>query len=131
MDEPVRRRTSCWSGGRVACSASCRSRSSSASQFTGLEGKYVKLEDTIASFERVASASSTSCPTGVLHAGGDRGRRGAGQENGVGLMHVSVISASARFFQGEADSVVAPAYDGLVGIFPVTRPFMTLWVREL
>jgi F-type H+/Na+-transporting ATPase subunit beta len=35
-----------------------------AEQFTGRPGKYVKLEDTIESFERVARpASSTTCPS--------------------------------------------------------------------
>ena len=29
-------------------------------------------------------------------------------------------------FEGEADAVVAPAYDGLVGILPRHAPFMTL-----
>jgi len=33
-----------------------------ASQFTGLEGKYVKLEDTIASFERVVSGEFDQLP---------------------------------------------------------------------
>ncbi len=33
-----------------------------ASQFTGLEGKYVKLEDTIASFERVVSGEFDHLP---------------------------------------------------------------------
>ena len=41
-------------------------------------------------------------------------------------MHVSVISAERAVFQGEADAVVAPAYDGLVGILPRHAPFMTL-----
>jgi len=41
-------------------------------------------------------------------------------------MHVSVISAERSVFDGEADSVVAPAYDGLVGILPRHAPFMTL-----
>ena len=33
-----------------------------AAQFTGLEGKYVKLEDTIASFERVVSGEFDHLP---------------------------------------------------------------------
>jgi len=33
-----------------------------ASQFTGLEGKYVKLEETIASFERVVSGEFDHLP---------------------------------------------------------------------
>ena len=41
-------------------------------------------------------------------------------------MHVSVISAERSVFDGEADAVVAPAYDGLVGILPRHAPFMTL-----
>jgi F-type H+-transporting ATPase subunit epsilon len=41
-------------------------------------------------------------------------------------MRVSVISAERSVFDGDADSVVAPAYDGLVGILPHHAPFMTL-----
>jgi F-type H+-transporting ATPase subunit epsilon len=41
-------------------------------------------------------------------------------------MHVSVISAERSVFDGDADAVVAPAYDGLVGILPRHAPFMTL-----
>jgi len=41
-------------------------------------------------------------------------------------MRVSVISAERSVFDGEADVVVAPAYDGLVGILPRHAPFMTL-----
>jgi F-type H+-transporting ATPase subunit epsilon len=41
-------------------------------------------------------------------------------------MRVSVISAERSVFDGEADGVVAPAYDGLVGILPRHAPFMTL-----
>ncbi len=38
-----------------------------ASQFTGLEGKYVKLEDTIASFERVVSGEFDQLPEQALY----------------------------------------------------------------
>jgi len=41
-------------------------------------------------------------------------------------MHVSVISAERSVFDGEADAIVAPAFDGLVGILPRHAPFMTL-----
>ncbi len=41
-------------------------------------------------------------------------------------MRVSVISAERSVFDGDAESVVAPAYDGLVGILPRHAPFMTL-----
>jgi F-type H+-transporting ATPase subunit epsilon len=41
-------------------------------------------------------------------------------------MHVTVISPEASMFDSEADAVVAPAYDGQVGILPNHAPFMTL-----
>ncbi|MEO8030009.1 MAG: F0F1 ATP synthase subunit epsilon [Gemmatimonadota bacterium] len=41
-------------------------------------------------------------------------------------MHVTVISPAAASFDGDAISVVAPAYDGQVGILANHAPFMTL-----
>lgn len=41
-------------------------------------------------------------------------------------MHVTVISPESAMFDGEADSVVAPAYDGEIGILPHHAPLMTL-----
>lgn len=41
-------------------------------------------------------------------------------------MHVTVISPDASIFDGEADAVTAPAFDGQVGILPRHAPFMTL-----
>lgn len=41
-------------------------------------------------------------------------------------MRVTVISPETSLFDGEADAVVAPAYDGQVGILANHAPFMTL-----
>jgi F-type H+-transporting ATPase subunit epsilon len=41
-------------------------------------------------------------------------------------MQVTVISPEAAMFDGDAEAVVAPAYDGEVGILPNHAPFMTL-----
>lgn len=41
-------------------------------------------------------------------------------------MKVSVISPESVLFEGEASSVVAPAYDGEVGILENHAPMMTL-----
>jgi F-type H+-transporting ATPase subunit epsilon len=41
-------------------------------------------------------------------------------------MHVTVISPEAAMFDGEAEAVTAPAFDGQVGILPRHAPFMTL-----
>mgnify|MGYP001574128841 CR=1 FL=1 len=40
-------------------------------------------------------------------------------------MRVTVISPERSLFEGEADAVVAPAFDGQVGILPRHAPFMT------
>lgn len=44
-------------------------------------------------------------------------------------MHVTVISPEASMFDGDADAVVATAFDGEVGILPHHAPFMTLLGR--
>ncbi|HXF96139.1 MAG TPA: F0F1 ATP synthase subunit epsilon [Gemmatimonadales bacterium] len=41
-------------------------------------------------------------------------------------MRVSVVSPEQAVFDGEADALVAPAFDGLVGILPRHAPFLTL-----
>jgi F-type H+-transporting ATPase subunit epsilon len=41
-------------------------------------------------------------------------------------LKVSVISPTTVGFEGEGDSVVAPAYDGLLGILPGHAPMMVL-----
>ncbi len=41
-------------------------------------------------------------------------------------MRVSVVSPERQLYDGEADAVVAPAYDGEVGILPRHAPFVTL-----
>lgn len=41
-------------------------------------------------------------------------------------MRVLVIGPERAVFDGEADAVTAPAFDGQVGILPRHAPFMTL-----
>ncbi len=42
------------------------------------------------------------------------------------MLNVSVISPEAVLFEGEAQSVVAPAFDGEVGILESHAPMVTL-----
>jgi F-type H+-transporting ATPase subunit epsilon len=42
------------------------------------------------------------------------------------VLNVSVISPEAVLFEGTTESVVAPAFDGLVGILTGHAPMMTL-----
>ncbi len=48
------------------------------------------------------------------------------RDEGPKRLQVSVISPTAVGFVGEGDSVVAPAYDGLLGILPGHAPMMVL-----
>jgi len=41
-------------------------------------------------------------------------------------MHVVVVTPERALYDGEAASLVAPAYDGLVGILPRHAPFLSL-----
>ena len=42
------------------------------------------------------------------------------------MLHVSLISPEAMLFEGDAASVVAPAFDGEVGILTGHAPMLTL-----
>ena len=42
------------------------------------------------------------------------------------MLTVSVISPERTLFEGEAESLVAPAFDGEVGILSMHAPMMTL-----
>lgn len=42
------------------------------------------------------------------------------------MLHVSVISPEASLYEGDATSVVVPAFDGEVGILTGHAPMMTL-----
>ena len=44
-------------------------------------------------------------------------------------MHVRIISPERSVYDGEAEAVVAPAFDGEVGILPRHAPMMTLLGR--
>ena len=41
-------------------------------------------------------------------------------------MRVTLISPDRALFDGDASSVVAPAFDGLVGVLPRHAPFLTV-----
>jgi F-type H+-transporting ATPase subunit epsilon len=45
------------------------------------------------------------------------------------VLRISVISPERVLYEGEADSLVAPAFDGEVGVLPGHAPMMTLLGR--
>lgn len=42
------------------------------------------------------------------------------------MLNVSLVSPERTLFEGEADSLVAPAFDGQVGIMSMHAPMLTL-----
>jgi len=42
------------------------------------------------------------------------------------VLNVSLVSPERTLFEGEADSLVAPAFDGQVGIMSMHAPMLTL-----
>ncbi len=44
-------------------------------------------------------------------------------------MRVTVVSPEKALYEGDATAIVAPAYDGEVGILPRHAPFLTLLGR--
>lgn len=42
------------------------------------------------------------------------------------MLTVSVVSPERTFFEGQAESIVAPAFDGQVGILTSHAPMLTL-----
>ena len=44
----------------------------------------------------------------------------------AGQLHVQLVSPERLWFEGDVDSLVAPAFDGKVGILPRHAPMVTL-----
>jgi len=51
---------------------------------------------------------------------------GGADPKGAGAMHVLVVTPERTLYEGGASAVVAPAYDGLVGILPRHAAFLSL-----
>ncbi len=101
-----------------------------AEQFTGIPGKYVKLEETISSFERLVAGEFDHLPEQAFFmAGGiddvvENAKKLAGlSSDAQRLGHLAGERCCSR---ATTDSVVAPAFDGEVGILTGHAPMMTL-----
>ena len=110
-----------------------------AQAFTGIEGKYVSLKDTIRASRRIVSGEYDHLPEQAFYmVGGDRRGRsekrrscssGSGDHrNGEPpklAIHVNIVSAEGEIFTGDADMVFAPAKIGEIGIAPRHAPLLT------
>ena len=107
-----------------------------ASQFTGMDGKYVKLEDTIRGFKMIANGRVRRHPRAGVplrrsHRGGPRKgrRRWPRRSRGVDTWpaHSSARSSRPRsiLYTNEVQMVVATTPDGEIGILPLHAPIVT------
>ena len=102
--------------------------------FTGTEGKYVSLKETIRGFKMIASGECDSLPEQAFYmVGGDRRGVREGQEGPVSrstgivmaTLQVDVVSAEESIFSGEAKFVALPGEMGELGIYPRHAPLIT------
>ena len=99
-----------------------------AEAFTGQPGSFVPVEETIASFKALCDGDYDHLPEQAFFmAGGDRGRRGRGQEaRAVSELDVRVVSSDRMIWSGEAASLIARTLIGEIGILPRHEPVLAL-----
>ena len=103
-----------------------------AEQFTGIKGKYVKLEDTIESFERVVAGEFDHLPEQAFYMKGgiedviedakEQGWMSDGRHQAEGFGN----QPGADGLRGRSRQVVAPAWDGELGILRGHAPMLVL-----
>ena len=91
-----------------------------AEQFTGIPGKYVPIDETIASFKGLMRRRvRPPARAGVLAGRRDRGGRRGGQADGGGVavpLEVHLVTPEREVWAGPAQMVIAHGVDGDVGI---------------
>ncbi len=118
----VRRTRLPWSG-PAASSSSSPSPSRWPQTFTGQEGRFVKLEDTLRSFEAILGGELDRLPESAFSMTGDVDEvRKKARDMGCCEMaegkcfHLEVVTPDRQFYIGDADSLVLPAIDGYMGV---------------
>ena len=97
--------------------------------FTGSDGKYVSLKDTIRGFKGILAGEYDHLPEQAFYMVG-------GIEEAVekaktlhlimaNTIHVDIVSAEGEIYSGEATMVFAPASGGEIGIAPRHAPLLT------
>ena len=111
-----------------------------AQQFTGLEGKYVTIADTIRGFKEIVEGKHDDIPEQDFYMAGHdrRGHREGAQAQGgliVALpthLQLQIVSADRSLVNEQVDEVEIPGADGYFGVLPGHTPLLaTLQVGEL
>ena len=98
-----------------------------AEAFTGTKGAYVKLEDTIRSFEEILDGKhDDAAGAGVLHGRQHRRGRGEGQADGEVAMALAleIVTPEQRVLSVQADEVRLPGVEGGFGVRPGHTPLV-------
>ena len=103
-----------------------------AQAFTGIEGKYVPLKETIRSFKGIVSGEYDHLPEQAFYMVGgieeavEKAKKCSRAVRRTAVtIHVNIVSAEGEIFSGEADMVFAPAKVGEIGIAPRHAPLLT------
>src|SRR4029453_4328973 len=94
-----------------------------AEQFTGVPGKTVPLDETIASFDALANGDYDHLPEQAFFNVGGIGGAGGGGGAGAGL-GVHLVPPGGGVWWGEADFVPARGVDGDLGVLPGHAPLL-------
>ena len=107
-----------------------------AEQFTGTPGKYVKLEDTIASFRAIIDGEHDDLPESAFYMVGtiedavEKARRGRGRRrvapwpSRIPKFDVALVTPDGAAFDGEAEMIIVPGAAGEIGVLARHAPLV-------
>jgi ATP synthase F1 epsilon subunit len=101
-----------------------------AAQFTGREGRYVPLRETVRGFREILDGKHDDLPEQAFYMAGaiedavEQGQRLAAAKGRMPIQ-CEVVSQDRALFSGLADMVVAPGSEGEMGILPHHAPLLT------
>ena len=117
-------------------SASSRSRSIVAQQFTGREGRYVPLRETVRGFREILDGKHDDLPEGAFMMVGTIEEAVEQAEKDVGSsdhswkgmtmpIRCEIVSQDRMVYEGDADMVLVPGEAGIMGILPRHAPLLS------
>src|SRR6202011_601990 len=107
-----------------------------AQQFTGVEGKYVKIADTLRAFKEIVEGKHDELPeqaffnVGTIDeavAKAEQIQKQAAESMASALptkFHLTVVTRERKIVETDAVEVVLPAYDGEIGVWPGHTPLL-------
>ena len=108
-----------------------------AQQFTGREGRYVSIAETVASFRRLLDGEVDEIPESMFYMAGSLDEvieRAAQQQqqqqrrrpqSEVSSLRLEILTIERQLFDEQVSMVIAPGADGVLGILPNHQPTLT------